>query len=109
MKRLVFAVLALFSVTAYSAPFVVGDVVPTVTECRVFMDGVEVAIVPAQAPGTCGYDLAGISNGQHSVTMTSIATDPVWGVQESVQSVPLDFVKPGPPTAPAMRLSPTNP
>ena len=66
-----------------------------VTLCGVYLDTAVRVISPVVA-GTggniCKYDLAGIPAGPHSISMTAIAVnDPVWGNQESAQSIPLAF------------------
>lgn len=96
----------MFSPLAISAPFVIGDVISSVTACGVILDGAPKVVVPA-GNLECRYDVGGVSNGAHSITMTAIITDPVWGNKESVNSVPLDFGRPGIPAAPGgLRLVP---
>lgn len=108
MKRIIALLLFVLSTTANAAVFVVGDVAAgyNITQCRVFEDGVDVGVVPVDINNMCWHAVTNISNGQHSVTMTAIVDDPIWGRQESAQSVPLSFVRPGQPSAPGgLRLS----
>ncbi|TFH46855.1 MAG: hypothetical protein E4H01_09265 [Lysobacterales bacterium] len=114
MKRLmIFLALIGLSGVAMSAPFVVADVVTTVTSCNVIQDGAPAVSVPSEADATsatgraCKLDLAGISSGQHTVTMTAVdANDPLF-VRESAASAPLAFGVPGIPAVPGtLRLKP---
>ena len=106
MKRLL-AVLALsISSTAYAAPFVVSDVLAAgVTQCGIYLDAVPKVVISVTAVtggNICKHDLAGITSGAHTVRFTAITVnDPIWGSQESAQSSPLSFSKPGLPAAPA--------
>lgn len=85
---------------AFAAPFVIADVVAGVGQCGVYLDATPRVLVPAVA-GQCKYDLAGVSVGAHSVTMTAMTiNDPIWGTQESAQSVPLAFSRPAGPAVP---------
>ena len=99
-------ILALCVAPAFSAPFVVADVVSGVTDCGVFLDGGAKVVIPAT--GTeCRFDVANVSNGQHSITMTAIGNQSLWGGEESAPSSPFVFVRPAPPTVPAtLRLEP---
>lgn len=101
MKKLLALLVCLFPGFAVASPFAVGDVVAGVTECRVLLDGVDVGIVPAQSL-ECRFDAAGVSFGPHSLTMTAIINDPVWGVLESAQSGPLAFTRPSVPVVPTV-------
>ena len=105
MRKILALVLTLMSTSALSAPFVVSDPLdPRATNCGILMDAAPKVVIPvvAEAGGNiCKFDLAGISNGSHTVKMTAIANDPIWGSQESVQSSPLSFVRPAGVSAPA--------
>ena len=105
MRKILALVLTLLSPVALSAPFVVSDLLdPRATHCGILMDAVPKVVIPvvAEAGGNiCKFDLAGISNGSHTVMATAIAIDPIWGSQESVQSSPLSFVRPAGVSAPA--------
>jgi len=110
-RKILLLVLMLLSPVALSAPFVVSDPLdPTVTHCGILMDAaakVVIPVVPDVGGNICQYDLAGISNGSHTVRATAIAADPVFGDQESAESLPLSFVKPGQPGAPGgLKLRP---
>lgn len=78
---------------AMGQPFAVADVVVGVTSCGVFLDAATKVTVPASA-GKCSYDLSAVSVGAHSIKMTAIANDPLWGVQESAPTGPLAFTRP---------------
>jgi len=113
MKRLLLFALCMFSAPLLANPFVVSDPVDArATHCGVFMDTASKLVIAVTAQGTdkiCKHDLAGIGAGSHTVRMTAMVVgDPVWGDQESPQSVPFTFVKPTSPTvAPAgIRLAP---
>src|SRR3990167_7583887 len=104
MRKLLLLVLTLLSTLAISAPFVVSDPLdPRATHCGILMGAAPKVVIPvvAEAGGNiCKFDLAGISNGSHTVKMTAIANDPIWGSQESAESVPLSFVRPVAPSVP---------
>ncbi len=96
MRLLAAVCLLAQSLFAIANPFVVSDPVAVgVKQCGVYIDGAARVISAVVAPaGTniCKYDLAGIPVGPHSVAMTAITVDdPVWGSQESAQSIPLAF------------------
>ena len=105
MKKILALVLTLLSPMALSAPFVVSDPLdPRATNCGVFLDAAAKVTIPVTADGTdkvCKYDISGVSVGSHTIRMTAIANDPVWGSQESAESVPLSFVRPAAPSVPA--------
>ena len=87
-------------------PNLLADVRQDVNKVRVILDGVDVGIFPASG-GNFSYDVSGVSNGSHTVVLTSIVDDPVWGSQESAHSAPLTFVRPAPPDVPvSLRLAP---
>lgn len=90
---------------AQAAPFVVSDPVdPATTQCGVFLNAAPKVTIPVTVTSgvkTCKYDLATLASGTHSIRMTAITVnDPIWGSQESAQSLPLAFSKPGAPVAP---------
>lgn len=105
MKSSLFVLLVAASLSVSAAPFVVSDPLdPRATNCGVFLDAAAKVTIPVTADGTdkvCKYDISGVSVGSHTIRMTAIANDPVWGSQESVQSSPLSFVRPSAPAAPA--------
>jgi len=96
--RLLLVTILLLAAPALAGPFVVSDPVDQrCTHCGVFMDAASKLVIAVTAQGVekiCKHDLAGISTGSHTVRMTCIVNDPVWGDQESAQSLPLTFVKP---------------
>lgn len=96
--RFILICLILISLPAFAVD-VVGDVVAGVTDCRVYQDGTDVGLVPA-ANFECIYNIDQLGNGSHTFTMTAIINDPIFGLQESAESIPLSFVKPGPPPVP---------
>lgn len=98
MKRLL-AMLLFCSVPAFAAgPYVVSDPLAVgVTQCGVYLDAVPKVVIPVTSLASsniCKYDLstATIAIGAHSITMTSMFSDP--GSLESPQAVPLAFVWP---------------
>lgn len=110
MKRLL-ALLMFVSTPALASPHVVTDpVAPGVTHCGVFLDStakVTIAVTAVTGGNICKYNVAGVSAGAHTIRMTAIINDPLWGTQESPQSAPLAFTKPGvPPTPAGLNLTP---
>src|SRR3990167_1843929 len=111
MRKILLLVLTLLSPMALAAPFVVSDPLdPRATHCGILMDAAPKVVIPVVAEtggNICKFDLAGISNGSHTVRATAIAIDPIWGTEESAESVPLSFVKPALPANPGgLRLLP---
>jgi hypothetical protein len=109
MKR--FLIVLLFPAQVIAAPFVVTDPLDSsATHCGVLMDAAPKQTIPVTVEGSgkiCKFDLQGIGNGSHTVRLTAMYTDPVWGAQESAPSLPLAFVKPAAPATPAgTRLAP---
>jgi hypothetical protein len=110
VKKL-FAVLLLCATSAVAAPFIVSDPLdPRATNCGVFLDSAAKAVIPVTSVATgniCKFDVGGISNGSHTIKMTAIANDPVWGSLESAESLPLVFARPGQTTIPGgLKLAP---
>jgi hypothetical protein len=93
------------SLPVSAAPFVVSDPLdPRATSCGVLLDAAAKVTIPVTTQGTdkiCKYDISGVSVGAHTIRMTTIANDPVWGSQESVPSAPLSFARPSGVSAPA--------
>lgn len=113
MRYFASVVLLLTSLTAGAAPFVITDPLPAgVTQCGVYLDTGSVVRIPvtASAPGSniCRVDLATVTTGSHTISLTSITTnDPVWGSLESARSAPFPFSRPGVPVPPSgLGLSP---
>lgn len=101
LNRLAVLVVALFAPAAFAAPFVVADVAAGVAACGVLLDTQAKVTVPVTGT-TCRYDLASVPVGSHVVKMTALTVaDPLWGTQESAESAPLPFVRPGVPAAPS--------
>jgi hypothetical protein len=106
MKRIALVAI-LASGQALAAPFVVSDPVSVgVTHCGRYEGGVFKVDVPIVA-GACKFDIATQPTGTTVYTATAVVSDPLWGRQESVQSLPLSVVRSGVPAAPAaLRTSP---
>lgn len=91
---------------ALAAPFVITDPLPAgVTQCGVYLDAGSVVRIPVtvSSPGSniCKVDLATVTTGSHTISLTSITTnDPIWGSLESPRSSPLSFGRPSVPNAP---------
>jgi hypothetical protein len=108
MKALVgFATLMVCSGAVLAAPFVISDPVAVgVTHCGRYEAGTFKADVPIVAGG-CKFDIGTQPSGTVVYTATAVVNDPLWGRQESVQSLPLSVVRSGvPPTPAALRASP---
>lgn len=101
--------LSLSNQIAQAAPFVRADNYPAAstpkpTHCGVLLDSapkVQIPITSEAGNIYCKYDLSGVSNGNHSIKMTHILIDQIWGTLESAESNPLAFVKPAQPSLPA--------
>jgi hypothetical protein len=100
MKKVLLAALLLLVPTLVLAtPFVTSD--PTtqiVTHCGVLLDSgakVDIPVTTVNVTSAiCKYDIGTVSVGPHTIKVTFVNIDPVWGRSESVTSVPLDFVRP---------------
>lgn len=107
MKRLsLFLIMLFVSVAASAAPFVVSSPVTgsSVTNCGVYMDAlpVQTIAVTSDASGKfCKWDASGLAAGAHSVTLTYLVIDPIWGNLESAHSSPLAFTRPSAPSQPS--------
>lgn len=96
------------SSAALGAPFVVSDLLTSgVSQCGILLDtgakfSIPVTAVITPVPGNiCKFDLIGTGPGSHSIRMTAIISDPVFGVKESLPSLPLAFTVPSAPAQPA--------
>ena len=105
MKKL-FALLLIPSisqaVSVTSAPYPAASS-PQPTHCGVFVDSAAKVEIPITIDATgkyCKYDISTISTGSHTIKMTHIAKDTVWGNLESTESNPLVLVRPGAPSTP---------
>lgn len=104
--RIALASIILFHGLAAAAPFLVSDPYTGAslpTHCGILLDTaakVEVPAVIDPSGAICKYDLASAPTGAHVVKARFILRDPVWGVIESADSAPLNFLRPGAPTAP---------
>jgi len=108
MKRLLLCGLYSFTTVATAAPFLVSDPLATgVTQCGIYLDAAAKVTSPVGTDASglpiCKYDLASVSVGSHTVKATAISIDPVWGNQESAQSLPFAFSRPA-----ASVTAPTN-
>lgn len=107
MKYLLAALLCLYSVNAWAAPFVVCDPYPTtVTQpdgFTVILDNGASVDSPAQTV-TGGkrlhHDISGVSSGSHTMRIKAYKNDAVWGRLESDEAV-FTFVRPASPGKPA--------
>lgn len=119
MKLFVFVASMLASALAFGQSIVSDAIAPGATtplQCGVFLDAnpkvvIPATVVPSPAGSICKFSLAGVPVGNHTITMTVIATnDPKYGSQESPQSAPpLAFSLPWPTTAVAptgLRITP---
>ena len=103
MKKLLVAVLFAVPMAAQAAKVVSDPVDSRVTHCGVLLDGGAKVVVPVTVSGAskiCSYDVSNVSNGNHTIKMTAIIQDTIWGNQESAESLPLAFVRPAPPAVP---------
>ena len=106
-------VLALVFPLVHAANVVTDPLATGVTNCGVFLDAnakVTIPVTPVTSPvgNICKFDVSTVSAGTHTITMTAIIVDPVFGTKESPQSSPpLSFSVPGTPGAPVnLRLTP---
>ena len=104
MKRLLSSLL-LFPSFALAAPFVTTD--PTsvagITQCGVYLDSaakVVISVTSVTGGVICKQDVGTVSVGTHTMRMTFIGNDAIWGSQEGPQSAPLSFTRPAAPSAP---------
>jgi len=111
MKRIL-TLLAFVSLPAFGANVITDPLTAGVTNCGVFLDAnakVTIPVTPITSPvgNICKFDVSTVSAGTHTITMTAIIVDPVFGTKESPQSLPLSFTVPATPAAPAnLRLTP---
>lgn len=74
------------------------------THCGVWLDTqprAEIAVTSTNAGPYCKYDVGSVADGSHTIKMTHVRKDAVWGDLESAQSSPLVFSRPALPIAPA--------
>ena len=91
------------------APFLVCDAYSTSvtqpTEFEVFMDGATVPIISPAVSVTGGvglnYDVGGVTNGNHNVTVKAVRVDSIWGRLTSAATSPFAFAKPSTPGVPS--------
>ena len=109
MKNISFALLlAGLSAPALAGPFIVSDAVPASetqpTHCGVWLNALprtEIPVTASAAGPYCKYDLVGLTVGSHTIRLSHVRKDAVWGDQESAQSAPFGFNKPGAPRVPS--------
>jgi hypothetical protein len=99
-KLLSTLILLCLSPTIFAAPFVVSDsTTQTVTHCGILLDTNAKVEIPVTTvtPTTaiCKFDVGNVSVGSHTIRATFINFDPLWGRNESVQSVGFTFERPG--------------
>lgn len=86
-----------------SSDYYPDDPLPTPTLCGVYIDSKEKIEVPItkDASGVfCKIDISGVAVGAHSMKLTHIVNDPVWGMLESPASASINFTKPSAPIKP---------
>jgi hypothetical protein len=103
MKKLIAVLPFIFAASAQAqAPHLYGNVEDSVTHCGMVLDGAPKVTAPVVAgtPKTCKFSVSSVNAGPHTVTLTAIVIDPVWGNQESAPSTPFLFTKPATPVTP---------
>lgn len=106
--------IGLWASVGMANPFIVSDPVPAgqvqPTHCGVWLDTaarIEIPVTSSAGGPYCKFDVGTVSIGSHTIKMTHVRKDAVWGDMESVQSVPLVFPRPAPPGTPSgVSLSP---
>ena len=114
MNKFLVIALSLVSSLALGAPFVASDanldtIQPTI--CGVYINNlakVEAPVVKdAAGKSYCRVDVGTLAAGSHTVRVTHIVKDPIWGTMESAQSAPFVFSRPAIPTTPVgLELTP---
>ena len=104
MKLYATLALMLICLNSYAGPFLVTDPLPVgVTQCGMYLDSGSVVRFPvvmtSPTIGICKIDLASVAIGSHTVQLTAISNDPLWG--ESAKSSPLAFARPAASAAPS--------
>lgn len=98
MKALL--LLALFCIPglSFATPFLVSDpTTQTVTHCGYLLDSatkVDIPVVSVTGGKICKIDLQPVSTGTHSIKLTFVNIDPVWGRSESVETSPFSLTRP---------------
>jgi hypothetical protein len=99
---------ALVANGAIAAPVVISDswtAAQKPTHCGLLLDAKAKVDVPVATDASgnpfCQFDLSSVTSGAHRIKATAIIIDPVWGRQESAESLPLDFSRPGAPGVPS--------
>lgn len=118
MRFLVLALVALFPVLAFAAPFADADLPDQLTtHCAIAYcapDGTSCGAYSADVPVVlnagvryCHADAANAPTGARSVRVLAVVVDPLWGRLPSAPSAPLPFTRPANPAAPVnIRLVP---
>ena len=97
-----FAVLLLNLLTLCSAaPFLVCDPQAGIDSYNIVENVTQLTQVPAQADGSLRWDLAGVTVGQHSLTVSACSA--VWGC---TAAVPFVYERPALNTPAGIRLTP---
>lgn len=103
MLKLILIALAGIS-AANAAPFIVSDPAPSgtvPTHCGVYLDGAartDVAVTSDATGKYCKIDAAGVTVGAHTVALSFVINDAVWGNLEGPKSSPFPFSRPSAPT-----------
>lgn len=113
MRVSVGIVLMALSSLAFGQSVVSDPLNPGVNQCGVLLDAVaetKIAVTALPAPATdiiCKFNISTLPAGVHTIKMTAIINDPVFGVKESLPSLPLVFTVPTTPSVPSgLRLIP---
>lgn len=87
----------LMSATIVSDPSTMKEI----TDCAWYVDAQPKKVVPVAKDTSgnpyCTLDVSTITTGNHTVKAAFVINDPIWGVQEGPQSLPLAFVRPSVP------------
>lgn len=98
MKKSLLLLLLTITSTSFASPFVISDpITEVVTHCGYILDSndkVDVPVADTIGGKQCKVDLQGLAVGNHTVKLTFVNIDPVWGRAESVESAPFSLVKP---------------
>jgi hypothetical protein len=101
MKTLLSIALILIATTVFATPFLVSDPNPSGVTRYEFTGDAFFQTIASQADGSLRYDLAGIPNGNHSITVR--ACNELWGCSVTV---PFEFNAERPNAPSNLRLVP---
>lgn len=98
IKLMLFSGLIVLSGATIAAPFLVSDqTLQEVTHCGFILDSaakIDVSVVSVAGGKICKIDLQSVTVGNHTVKLTFVNIDPVWGRAESVESSPFLLTRP---------------